>query len=59
VNLANATPQMAERYLGSAPRALYLIRPDQHVAARWESADADTIRAAHARALGKTVKEEA
>ena len=37
---------LRERYLGSAPRALYLIRPDQHVAARWSSFDADAVRAA-------------
>jgi len=37
---------IAERYLGTAKAGLYLIRPDQHVAARWASADADDIAAA-------------
>lgn len=32
--------------------ALYLIRPDQHIAARFDRPDASTIRAAHRRALG-------
>ena len=44
---------LAERYLGTAPQAVYLIRPDQHVAARWPSADPVAIRTALARALGK------
>ncbi|MGR3342703.1 MAG: FAD-dependent oxidoreductase, partial [Paracoccaceae bacterium] len=30
-------PELAQRYLGSAAAALYLIRPDQHIAARWTS----------------------
>lgn len=34
------------RYLGAADGALYLIRPDQIVAARWRSGDARTINAA-------------
>ncbi|MEL7256446.1 MAG: FAD-dependent oxidoreductase [Pseudomonadota bacterium] len=32
------TPDIQERYLGVAPSALYLIRPDQHIAARWANA---------------------
>ena len=43
---------LAQRYLGDAPSGLYLIRPDQHVAARWNSADTATIIAALARATG-------
>ncbi len=42
------TPDLKSRYLGTAASALYLIRPDQIVAARWQAADA----AAVARALG-------
>ena len=34
------------RYLGQAPSGLYLVRPDQIVAARWASADAADIEAA-------------
>ncbi|SPF77447.1 FAD-dependent oxidoreductase [Pseudoprimorskyibacter insulae] len=49
----DATGALAARYLGDAKGAVYLIRPDQHVAARWDSADAETIRAAMRKACGK------
>lgn len=48
-----ATPELKDRYLGGAPSAVYLIRPDQHVAARWTTYDAAALTAAVARALGK------
>ncbi len=35
-----------ERYLGSAPSAIYLMRPDQHVAARWQSFNREAVAAA-------------
>jgi 3-(3-hydroxy-phenyl)propionate hydroxylase len=44
---------IAERYLGAASSAVYLIRPDQHVAARWARFDADAVQAALRRAIGK------
>ncbi|TCO69587.1 FAD-dependent oxidoreductase [Rhodovulum euryhalinum] len=37
---------VAERYLGDAERALYLVRPDQVIAARWIEADARQVRKA-------------
>ncbi len=46
-------PELKARYLGAAASAVYLIRPDHHVAARWTSYDADAVAAALARALGK------
>ena len=47
------TGALAERYLGGADQAIYLIRPDQHVAARWPNCDARTLSNALAQALGK------
>jgi len=43
---------LAARYLGAARQALYLVRPDQHVAARWPSHDPDAVAAALKRATG-------
>lgn len=40
------TGAVVARYLGSADQALYLIRPDQHVAARWPKAEPAEIAAA-------------
>lgn len=42
-----------DRYLGVAPRAVYLVRPDQHVVARWGAATRADIRAAMRLALGR------
>lgn len=44
---------LAERYLGSVPGAVYLIRPDQHVAARWPAYGEAAVKAAIARATGR------
>ncbi|WP_299502954.1 FAD-dependent oxidoreductase [uncultured Roseobacter sp.] len=40
------TGALAQRYLGACGAAIYLIRPDQHVAARWTQCDAEAIRSA-------------
>jgi len=61
-NVAGATPltladpsgALRARYLGRAHRAIYLIRPDQHVAARWADARPADIAVALARAKGAT-----
>lgn len=47
-----ATPEIVARYLGSSERALYLVRPDQIVAARWERSNAQAI-ALHVDAIWK------
>jgi 3-(3-hydroxy-phenyl)propionate hydroxylase len=50
---AAGSEALRQRYLGTAASAVYLIRPDQHVAARWTHFDASAVRAALARAIGK------
>lgn len=50
---ADPNDLLAERYLGTNPSAIYLIRPDHHVAARWAQFDPDAIKAAHHTALGR------
>jgi len=42
---------VARRY-AAAPGTTYLLRPDQHVAARWRAFEPEAIRRALARALG-------
>ncbi len=42
-----------DRYLGDKKSAIYLIRPDQHVAARWESYDETAVKAALLKAIGR------
>jgi 3-(3-hydroxy-phenyl)propionate hydroxylase len=42
---------MARRY-DATPGTLYLLRPDQHVVARWRTLEMAQLQAALARALG-------
>ncbi len=44
---------LAQRYLGSESQAVYLIRPDQHVTARWRDYDEEALRSAVLNACGK------
>jgi 3-(3-hydroxy-phenyl)propionate hydroxylase len=44
--------RLDERFLGAAEAAVYLIRPDQHVAARWPAFDAAAVGGALSRATG-------
>ena len=44
---------LRQRYLGDASSGVYLIRPDQHVAARWEHYDEAAVRAALLKAVGR------
>lgn len=52
---ASGNTLLRERYLGDAQGAVYLIRPDQHVAARWPAWDTDAMTTAVARAIGMEV----
>lgn len=49
----DASGALGERYLGRAKAGVYLIRPDQHVAARWDSYDETALRTALRKACGK------
>lgn len=53
LSIVDVPPELRERYLGAKPSAIYLIRPDQHVAARWEKYDAAAVFAATGRAVGR------
>lgn len=46
-------PTLQARLLGDAQSAVYLIRPDQHVAARWEDYDEHAVAAAMATAIAR------
>lgn len=45
--------ELVNRYLGEATSGVYLIRPDQHVAARWGAYDEAATKAALRTAIGK------
>ena len=51
---AGENDTLAARYLGDQKSALYLIRPDQHVAARWTSFDEAAVQSALALASGQS-----
>jgi len=50
---AKGAPELAERYLGDAKGAVYLMRPDQVVAARWTEYDEAAVVAAVNTATGR------
>ncbi len=48
---------LGERYLGDRPAAVYLLRPDQHIVARWFDVDPKAISQALAITLGKAFED--
>ena len=50
-DLIDSEGQVSRRY-DAQPGTCYLLRPDQHVAARWRTFDAEAVCAALARAIG-------
>ena len=50
---ASGSESLRARYLGAAKGAVYLIRPDQHVAGRWPHWDAAALAQALARATAQ------
>ncbi len=53
LKVENPSEGLTERYLGDHSTAVYLIRPDQHVVARWPEFDAEKITSAISTAIGK------
>ena len=53
IRIEDPNEHMVARYLGDASQAVYLIRPDQHVVARWPEFDMRALAGAMARAMGK------
>jgi 3-(3-hydroxy-phenyl)propionate hydroxylase len=51
-DLFDRTRILTQRF-DATPGAAYLVRPDQHLCARWRRFDAGKVAAAHARALGR------
>lgn len=45
--------QLQERLLGPSNTAVYLIRPDQHVAARWENYNSEKVESGLKKAIGR------
>jgi 3-(3-hydroxy-phenyl)propionate hydroxylase len=50
---ANTNDSLRTRFLGDAACAVYLIRPDQHIAARWETYDEHAVAHAIGKAIGQ------
>ena len=50
---AGASDDIEAQFLGGAAQAIYLVRPDQHIAARWPGASATDIQHALMRTIGK------
>ncbi len=53
LHIAEPSKALSDRYLGTREMAVYLIRPDHHVVARWETFDATCVSAALDLAIGR------
>ena len=53
VHISDPSDMLATRYLGDHDAALYLIRPDQHVVARWTAFDPQAVKDALQIAIAK------
>jgi 3-(3-hydroxy-phenyl)propionate hydroxylase len=53
IRLEGESDAVRERYLGTAGKAIYLIRPDQHIAARWTDYDENAVRSSVMIATGR------
>lgn len=53
VHIDTPSPELSARYLGTSQQAVYLIRPDQHIVARWSKYDQSAIASALHIAIGK------
>ena len=49
---------LKDRHLGPVDRAVYLIRPDQHITARWFNFDPTTIQCALDHALAHALNKD-
>ena len=52
---ASEAPEISQRYLGEASTGVYLMRPDQHIAARWEAFNEGEVVAALNTATGRGI----
>ncbi|MEM1302846.1 MAG: FAD-dependent oxidoreductase, partial [Pseudomonadota bacterium] len=46
LHIADVSPTLRARFLGDAASAIYLLRPDQHIIARWPTWNTQAIRKA-------------
>ena len=53
LHIAKPSAALRARYLGEAASAAYLIRPDQHIVARWTGVEPDRVARAMRQALGR------
>ncbi|WP_147125469.1 FAD-dependent oxidoreductase [Shimia ponticola] len=53
LSITDVSPSLRARFLGDAPTAVYLLRPDQHIIGRWPTWDGAAITAALASSKGK------